>query len=232
MSKKEKIICPKCGSKENPTAKFCSNCGTPLKEDVPSDSRELARSYMVIFGVMILALLVSLAYNLHLIGKASGKQQVNQTAAAENPHAGSTAAIDENKVKELENHIKKHPNDPAPIIDLGNYYFDHGLFRKAIAYYEQALMLNPNMADVWVDKGVAYFNLQNAAEAEKCFKKALEINPSHVKALYNLGIVYHVLKRMDQVVKYWELLIQRAPDSPEAKQAMQFLDQIKNRVDG
>ena len=173
MSKKEKIICPKCGSKENPTAKFCSNCGTPLKEDVPSDSRELARSYMVIFGVMILALLVSLAYNLHLIGKASGKQQVNQTAAAENPHAGSTAAI-----------------------------------------------------------GVAYFNLQNAAEAEKCFKKALEINPSHVKALYNLGIVYHVLKRMDQVVKYWELLIQRAPDSPEAKQAMQFLDQIKNRVDG
>lgn len=232
MSDEKKKICPSCGSKEDINAKFCTNCGASFEDDgrnkVPSQ-----KSFAILLVVVLAALVVSMIYNIRLLNKASGKEVVHQQEAMQNPHATQQAVtIDENKIKEFEDHIKAHPGDPAPVVDLANYYFDHGMFDKAIAYYENALVIRKDQPEVWIDKGVAHFNLRQLNEAEDCFKKALQFNPAHPKALYNLGIVYHMKNDMQKLVEVWQELIQKAPDSPEAKQAMRFLDQMMNRNDG
>lgn len=59
--------------------------------------------------------------------------------------------------------------------------------RAAIANYDKALELYPEMTDAWVRKGITLFNGGFPEEAENCFNTALKINPVEFKALYNRG---------------------------------------------
>lgn len=223
-----KVKCPKCGSLQSRNARFCADCGASLQKDAPSGPEKAvpnaAKEYMVIFLVAFVALVVAMVYNFRLISRNSSGSHVHDQQ--------TTVKVDEKKLKELEDHARKHPNEPAPLVDLGNFFFDAGDFEKAIAYYEHALMLDQESPDVWVDLGVSYFNTRQLEEAEKCFLKALDYNQRHEKAMYNLGVVYHMQNRVNDMIRIWEKLIQTSPQSPEARQAMQFLDQIKNNVEG
>ncbi|GAB4171834.1 MAG: hypothetical protein Kow00108_06380 [Calditrichia bacterium] len=238
MAKKGKIACPECGHHVESSVKFCPECGYAFKKVGASKKQKAgvaagSRSYAWVVLAMVLAFMITAFYNFKLIDKATGKSTVEQqhNHDSQDPHA-SLPQLDEAKIKDLMDHIKRHPNEAAPVVELANYYFDNGRYQKAISYYEQALMLNDRLADVWVDKGVAYFNLQNYDQAIEDFKKALTVNPAHTKAMYNMGIVYHTKNEMNKVIEVWETLIKKAPGSPEAVQAMRFLDQIKNRNDG
>lgn len=59
--------------------------------------------------------------------------------------------------------------------------------RAAVANYDKALELWPEMTDAWVRKGVTLLNNNNFEEAENCFNTAIRINPVEFKAIYNRG---------------------------------------------
>lgn len=59
--------------------------------------------------------------------------------------------------------------------------------RAAIANYNKALELCPEMTEAWVRKGVTLLNNGDPDEAEMCFNAALRINPAEFKAIYNRG---------------------------------------------
>jgi len=59
--------------------------------------------------------------------------------------------------------------------------------RAAIANYDKALELYPEMTDAWVRKGVTLFNNGDYEEAETCFNTAIRIHPVEFKAIYNRG---------------------------------------------
>ena len=59
--------------------------------------------------------------------------------------------------------------------------------RAALANYNKALELYPEMTDAWVRKGVTLFNQGNWEEAGSCFNTAIRINPVEFKAIYNRG---------------------------------------------
>mgnify|MGYP001615432157 CR=1 FL=1 len=64
----------------------------------------------------------------------------------------------------------------------GKNLLEEGKFEDALSYFEQALALDQNNADLWNDKGVALRSLGRYQEALECFNKSLEIEPRDKEA--------------------------------------------------
>ena len=102
-----------------------------------------------------------------IVGWVLGSQQaastarvaapVAQSAPAQQPSAPQAATIDPDRVKALENVAAQNANDAPSRVQLGNMYFDAEQYSQSITWYEQALKINPNDANVSTDLGVAYY---------------------------------------------------------------------------
>lgn len=63
------------------------------------------------------------------------------------------------------------------LVTKGKALLDEGKFEDALSYFEQALVLDQDNADLWNHKGVALRSLGRYQEALECFNKSLEIEP-------------------------------------------------------
>jgi len=59
--------------------------------------------------------------------------------------------------------------------------------RAALANYDKALELWPDMHDAWIRKGITLMNDGDLEEAELCFNTAVRLRPSDFKPFYNRG---------------------------------------------
>lgn len=59
--------------------------------------------------------------------------------------------------------------------------------RSALANYDKALELCPEMSDAWIRKGVTLLNDGQITEAEMCFNTAVRLRPADFKPYYNRG---------------------------------------------
>jgi Flp pilus assembly protein TadD len=68
------------------------------------------------------------------------------------------------------------------LVKKGKTLLGEGKFEDALSYFEQALALDQNNADLWNNKGVALRSLGRYQEAMECFNKSLEIEPRDKQA--------------------------------------------------
>nr|WP_203558174.1 AAA family ATPase [Bacteroides sp. 214] len=59
--------------------------------------------------------------------------------------------------------------------------------RAAIANYDKAIELYPEMADAWIRKGITLYNKGEYNEAEYCLSTAVKLRPADFKPVYNRG---------------------------------------------
>jgi cytochrome c-type biogenesis protein CcmH/NrfG len=124
--------------------------------------------------------------------------------------------------------VARDPKNLQAWIQLGNDFFDSQQAQKAIEAYGRALELKPNDPDVITDQGIMYRALGQYDKAVANFDKANKAVPAHVQSLYNLGVVYaHDLKDPKKAVDAWNRVIQIAPQSDQARQARQGIDELK-----
>ena len=64
------------------------------------------------------------------------------------------------------------------LVEKGKSLLLEGNFEDALAYFEQALLLNQNDPELWNQKGVALRSLGRYDEALECFNKSLELDPA------------------------------------------------------
>lgn len=80
---------------------------------------------------------------------------------------------------------------PGKIYDAyahrGNYYRERGEYRLAVADFDQAITINPNVARGWNYKGMALAQTNQLDSAAVCFERALAIDPRFASALSNRG---------------------------------------------
>ena len=74
-------------------------------------------------------------------------------------------------------HVKDHKLDSDELSSKGKKLLEDGKFDEALAFFEQALLKNPNDPDLLNNKGVALRSLGRYDEAIECFNKSLEIDP-------------------------------------------------------
>jgi Tfp pilus assembly protein PilF len=85
--------------------------------------------------------------------------------------------------------VNRNPNDYDSLVKLGNVFYDGQQFANAIQYYERALAIHPDNADVRTDMGTAYWYAGDANKALSAMETSLKYRPGHPQTLFNLGWV-------------------------------------------
>ena len=68
-------------------------------------------------------------------------------------------------------------NKIEELVSKGQLLLEDGEFEQALSFFEQALLLDQDNAELWNHKGVALRSMGRYDEALECFNKSLEIDP-------------------------------------------------------
>ena len=71
------------------------------------------------------------------------------------------------------------------LLAQGKAFFEKKRYAEALAVFERATELDPNLASAWNGKGAALTALGRLKEALAAFDRALALDPNDVKALNN-----------------------------------------------
>ncbi len=83
---------------------------------------------------------------------------------------------------------------------------------RAIGFIDQALALNPDLADAHEVKGlIKQINYRDYFGAELDFKRALELNPQHVDALRRFGTLRGYFGNYDESLEAFQKVVDRDP---------------------
>jgi TolB-like protein/Tfp pilus assembly protein PilF len=83
---------------------------------------------------------------------------------------------------------------------------------KATGYLDQALRLDPDLADAHVAKAfIKQVNFRDFIGAELDLKRALDTDPKHIDALRRLGTIYGMQGRYDEAMETFQKIIDRDP---------------------
>src|SRR5690606_2315455 len=118
-------------------------------------------------------------------------------------------------------------NMPAPqaALTLGNWYFDHQNWTKAIGKYESAIELGLDNADVRTDLGSAYRDSGNAQKALEEYERDHKMDPKHENSLFNQGAVYVLMLDQPQKgVDIWKQYIKEFPNGQSVENARKLID--------
>lgn len=117
----------------------------------------------------------------------------------------------------------KTPLPPQVSQELVEYLFNLGLkraqegnFEEALAYWEQALSLNPQHAPSWHNRGSALAYLNRLPEAVESFDKAIALDVNDHLSWYDRGNALFRLGNYQEAINSWERVIGIQPNHYEA----------------
>lgn len=141
--------------------------------------------------------------------------------------SNQTTEVDLNYERTLLSEAEQNLNNAQVRTELGNMYFDAERFDEASRWYEASLSIDPSNANVSTDLGVSYYYTNQPDLALRQFEHSLQVDPRHTKTLLNRGIVRAFGKKdLDGATESWEMVLDIAPDSPEALAAKQALESL------
>ncbi len=129
---------------------------------------------------------------------------LNQTKSAE-------AYYNRGRIHEYKNDFKQaledyrsaiqiSPEDPKPLVGIGNIYLQQGDTERAIGSFSQALALDPNLFEAYLGSGNAYLAGGQNDLALSNYDKAILINNLDPYAILNRGIAYKNLGQKDNAL--------------------------------
>jgi cytochrome c-type biogenesis protein CcmH/NrfG len=158
---------------------------------------------------------------------AAAVQQYNGSAK---PGAEALTAVAQAAAPYLEA-VKQNPNDYDSLVKLGNVFYDGQQFPEAVGYYERALVIHPENADVRTDMGTAYWYAGNADKAVAAMEISLKYRPGHPQTLFNLGWVRWQGKADPKgAIEAWQQLLKANPDYPQKQQVEQYIAKAKEHA--
>lgn len=91
--------------------------------------------------------------------------------------------------------------------NLGNLFEDMKLYDSALAYFRQAIILDPKYTPAYTNAGALLMRMELYDSAFRYMKKAWELDPNSFSTTLNLGLIYHTLQRYDSAIVYLEKAI-------------------------
>jgi len=215
--------------------------GTQPHVSSPSDANWTAKQAYIL-AVFCLVLGVALGYLFR--GSASPAVETAVASTSERGISGGAdggtalspqqqAEMTTQAVAPLLARLEASPNDFDAIVKVANTYYDGQQYAQAIPYYERALQVRSDDADVRTDLGTSLWYTGDADRAIAEFEKALEYQPNRPSTLFNLGVVrWQGKKDPKGAVKAWEELLRRNPDNPQKQQVLDLIARAKEHAKG
>ncbi|MFA5008693.1 MAG: tetratricopeptide repeat protein [Candidatus Omnitrophota bacterium] len=96
------------------------------------------------------------------------------------------------EVKEAQEYFQKGIN-----------YFREKKYNDAIAEFEKALKVDPNLAEGYYGLGYAYCSKNQCEASLPYFKKAIELSPNYVDAYNGMAYAYNILGKYTDTISYY-----------------------------
>jgi len=104
--------------------------------------------------------------------------------------------------------------DPGAHILLARRYLQQGNVEGAIAEYEAALRLAPDLVEAYVDLGNVYLREGDTDLALETFQGALEVEPDQVKAHLGMGDAYLVNGELAPAAYHYQIAVDQEGEVP------------------
>ena len=186
------------------------------------------KAFLLIIVAFLAGFILGAVLGIKFYGAQKGGG-VPSSASEEGPVSPQAKANLTEEVGQLEEALKRDPENLQVLISLGNAYFDTNQEKKAIETYQKALKIDPKNADVRTDMGIMYRNIKDYDSAVKEFRQAAKDNPTHVNSRFNLAIVLQKDKKdIPGAITAWEDFLRVAPTDERAAMAKAQLEQLKS----
>jgi cytochrome c-type biogenesis protein CcmH/NrfG len=137
----------------------------------------------------------------------------------------------DNQVESLIARLRRSPDDPFLLAEIGKIYYQMRQFPQAAKYYEQSVRVKPD-AVVFVKLGGAYHFGGDEDKAIDAWNHALLLDPNNPDALFNIGFVqWHDRGNRKEAIAAWEKLLKTNPNHPKRAQVEELLAQAKLHSD-
>ena len=101
-------------------------------------------------------------------------------------------------------------------LECGNEYYSRGDYIKSLEFYNHAIQLNPQLAEIYNNRGNTYAALGQYEKAIKDLKNASILANDKAEIHNNLGSVYLLLKLYNEAMKEYTTAIKLKPNYTEA----------------
>ncbi|GEM_PF-1415111 len=102
------------------------------------------------------------------------------------------------------------------LVNQGTAYAKQALYDQALECYNQAIQLNPKLAEAYVNRGNFYRKQENYSQALADYNQAIQLNPQYAAAYANRGNLYAEQKNFPQALADYNQAIQLNPKLAEA----------------
>jgi tetratricopeptide (TPR) repeat protein len=106
--------------------------------------------------------------------------------------------------------IRAFPDNPHALVARGRVYYTQGNIRKALEYYNRALLIDQGLEKGYAERGLAMLILGDYHKAISDFNASLALEPENKEVLVNRSLAYQSL------IKKYTNVIQKDPGNVEA----------------
>lgn len=134
-----------------------------------------------------------------------------------------TIAITESQIWEI---WLQHANaDVQQLMLVGTQRMNAQRFAEAMVVFNRLTESFPNYAEGWNKRATLHYVLGNLDASVSDIERTLELEPRHFGALSGLGMVFIQRKELSKAKKAFEDLIEVHPNSPNAKQNLELVEE-------
>jgi tetratricopeptide (TPR) repeat protein len=122
-------------------------------------------------------------------------------------------ALKNEELELAEQLMRDFPDNEESLVVMGNLCYRHGDVIKALEYWNKALQINPEQANVYKSMGLHYMKKGQFDDAVEQFQKALEIEPQLADVYVNIGHSLMMSGRPKKAIEALQKEIQISPDA-------------------
>jgi len=126
--------------------------------------------------------------------------------------------------------LKTDPYSPQAHASLGQVFYRHQEYDKAVSHYRKALQFGRDCPDIRAGLGIALAREGGLEEAMMHFEKALELKPDNAKAHNDIATVLQLQSKTEQAISHYKEALKLNPYYAEAHYNLAVLFQAQGKV--